>query len=496
MSHSEMKQPEIGSQHHAPSTVLQLLSSKLPSANDFSIKQTGCLPAILIAGVVIRIALWMWFDELPIRIWDEHEYNLLATNLVQSGEYVYLPGRATSLRPPLYPAAVAGLYWLFGVNNFQAVRFFQMALSLLNVILLYRLGAEVFSRQTGLWLAGLYCFYPSMLGFNNLLLTEVLFAFLLCAASYTVVLFFDRECTRYLFLAGGWLGLASLTRSVLWPFPIILSGFLLLALRGGIYRRLVGTGSLLLVFSTTVAPWSIRNSWLEKTFITIDTMGGRNFMMGNYEYTPLYRAWDAISLEGDQAWHRVLASADSAFPFMTQGQKDKRALQYGVRFVADHPWVTLKRDVVKFIQFWGLERELVAGAGRGYFGTLAAPAILLLTCIIFGSYTFAMISGVFGMVMAPPSDKRIHWFFLLVIVFIWGAHTLVFAHPRYHLPVIPLVLGYSANALAHAREIWQRRDRGSFWLAIGLSCLLILAWAWEIAVVDFERYVNMLAATP
>ncbi|MBI4524924.1 MAG: glycosyltransferase family 39 protein [Deltaproteobacteria bacterium] len=475
---------------------LQHLAFKLQAAaSEISIKQTGLLLAILVAGAVLRVALWRWFDGLPIRIWDEKEYNLLATNLVERGEYVYLPGRATSLRPPLYPAVVAGLYWLFGVENFPAIRFFQMGLSLLNVILLYRLGSEVFSCQTGLWLAGLFCFYPSMLGFNNLLLTEVLFTFLLCAACYTVVLFFNRESIRYLFLAGGLLGLASLTRSVLWLFPLILSGFLLLAPRAGIYRRLVGTILLVLAFSLTVAPWSIRNTRLEKTFITIDTMGGRNFMMGNYEYTPLYRAWDAISLEGNQAWHRVLASADSAFPGMTQGQKDKRALQYGMRFVLDHPWVTLKRDLVKFIQFWGLERELIAGAGRGYFGKLPAPAMVLLTCIIFGSYTIAIISGVVGIVMAPPSDKRIHGFFLLVIAFVWAAHTLVFAHPRYHLPVIPLVLGYSANALTHAREIWRRRDRWSFWLAIGWSCLFVLAWVWEIAVVDFDRYVNVVAAS-
>jgi 4-amino-4-deoxy-L-arabinose transferase-like glycosyltransferase len=492
-----MNPPAISNQPRDPSTVMQHFPTKSrAAAREISIKQTGCLTAILVGGAVLRVALWMWFDELPIRIWDEQEYNLLATNLIQRGEYVYLPGTATSLRPPLYPAAVAGLYWLFGLNNFQAVRLFQLVLSLLNVILLYRLGSEVFSRQTGLWLAGLYCFYPSMLGFNNLLLTEVLFTFLLCAACFSLVRFLNRERTSYLLLAGALFGLAALTRSVLWLFPIILCGFLLLALRTEINRRLVGAVFFLLAFSLIVAPWSIRNTRLEKTFITIDTMGGRNFMMGNYEYTPLYRAWDAISLEGDQAWHRVLASADSAFPFMTQGQKDKRAFQYGVRFVADHPWVTLKRDVVKFIQFWGLERELVAGAGRGYFGTLPTPAILLVTGIIFGSYTIAIISGVFGMVMAPPSDKRIHWVFLLVVVFIWGAHTLVFAHPRYHLPVMPLVLGYSANALTNAREIWQRRDRWSFWLAIGLSCLFILAWAWEIAVVDFSRYVNMLAVTP
>jgi hypothetical protein len=268
--------------------------------------------------------------------------------------------------------------------------------------------------------------------------------------------------------------------------------FLLIAWRGGIASRVLAAAAVLVPFCVTVAPWVVRNTRLEHTFTTIDTMGGRNLMMGNYEYTPLFRSWDAISLQGEQSWYKVLGAAHPESGRMTPGQKDKLAMREGVRFVLQNPLLTAKRDMVKFFQFWGLERELVAGAARGYFGQLSKLTILPLTMLIFGSYCLAMISGAFGMVMAPPQDKRLHALLLLVIAFICGMHTLVFAHSRYHLPVMPLVLAYSASALVHAREIWQRRRERSFWFATAICCVFLAGWIAEIGFVETERFMNTL----
>ncbi|HEY8504174.1 MAG TPA: hypothetical protein VIL46_06295, partial [Gemmataceae bacterium] len=68
------------------------------------------LALILLAGAAVRLALWLWFDGLPPRIVDERHYSAIAVNLVQRGEFAYEPGRPHSMRPPLYPFFVAGLY--------------------------------------------------------------------------------------------------------------------------------------------------------------------------------------------------------------------------------------------------------------------------------------------------------------------------------------------------------------------------------------------------
>jgi hypothetical protein len=221
-------------------------------------------------------------------------------------------------------------------------------------------------------------------------------------------------------------------------------------------------------------------------------MGGRNFMMGNYRYTPLCRAWDAIAIDGERSWDHEVKLSYPASARATQGKIDKLALRRGIKFVRENPWLTLKRDVIKFFNFWQLERELVAGAGQGNFGRLSAPMIVAITLIIFGSYALAMFSGIFGMVMTPPSDRWIHGLVLLVIAFICGMHTLTFGHSRYHLPLMPLILTYSASALAQAGALWKRRRTGAFWIAVGLCGVLILGWAWEIAVVDLDRYIKII----
>jgi 4-amino-4-deoxy-L-arabinose transferase-like glycosyltransferase len=447
---------------------------------------------ILLAGALVRLALWLWFTGQPIHIWDERDYNALAISLAERGELAFAPGSPTSLRPPLYPAAVAGLYRLVGVESFQTVRLLQAGLSLVNVVLLYRLGARIFNRRVGLWAAGLYCFYPSLLGFNNLLLTEVLFTFLLCATCYALVVGLQRASFGALAVGGLLLGLAALTRSVLWPFPAVLSVLLLHWWPEHPRRRMVAAGLLIAAFALTIAPWVIRNTRLEQTFVAIDTMGGRNFMMGNFRYTPLYRAWDAVSLTGEESWYRELESTYSRTELSTQGQIDRLAFRQGLAFVQENPALTLQRDVVKFFHFWGLERELIAGAALGYFGPIPTPFIVVLTGVIFGSYVITMLSGVFGMVMAPPADTRIHGLFLATIGFICAVHTVTFGHSRYHLPVMPLVLLYAASAWVHGPEIWRRRRGWSFRLAAGLSGVLVLWWLWEILVVDGERYWRML----
>jgi 4-amino-4-deoxy-L-arabinose transferase-like glycosyltransferase len=452
------------------------------------------LVVLLLAGAVVRLALWTHFEGLSPQIWDEKDYNRLAINLVEHGEFSLVPGVPISLRPPLYPAAVAGVYAAAGVENYQAVRLLQALLSLANVVLLYRLGTAVASRKVALWLAGLYCFYPSLLGYNNLLLTEVLFTFLLCAACLMVTLALQRDSLVRLGFAGVLLGLATLTRSVLWLFPPVLALFLLLAWRGNWARRLLAVGTALAAFALTLAPWAIRNTRLEKTFVVVDTMGGRNFMTGNYRYTPLRRSWDAIAIEGEQSWSHEVVTTYPPSERETQGQIDKLALRQGVKFALDNPGLTLHRDIIKFFDFWGLERELISGAATGHFGDVPRPALLLMTLLIFGTYVAAIIAAIFGIFLAPPVDRRAHWLLLLVVLFVCGMHALVFGHSRYHLPLMPLLLLYSASALVQARAIWRQRKSWAFWLACAVSLVLVGGWVWGIVDVDLQRFTGLLGS--
>ena len=97
-------------------------------------------------------------------------------------------------------------------------------------------------------------------------------------------------------------------------------------------------------------------------------------------------------------------------------------------------------------------------------------------CTDLGAFVFALFSGIIGMCVVPPADWRVHAFLLLLIVFVTGMHTLVFGHSRYHLPLIPIVLLYSASVCAQARLVWQKRFDWSFRLACGICLLFVAGW--------------------
>lgn len=447
---------------------------------------------ILVAGAAVRYGAWTWFAGQSLHIEDEQDYNRLACNLIQHGEFALTPGQPTSLRPPLYPALVAAVYRLFGMENYQAVRLVQAILSLLNVVLLYRLGSMVLSPRAGLWLAGMFAFYPSLLGYNNLLLTEVLFTFLLCGFCAMLIRALQHDSLPCLALSAAVLALAALTRSVVWLFPPVLACFLLFAFQGSWRRRLSASALFVAVFALVLGPWAYRNTRLQKTFIAVDVMSGRNFMMGNYQHTPLYRSWATIELQGEKSWiYEVLQAYPPTQP-RTQGQVDKLAMRQALKFIAANPGLTLQRDIVKFFDFWGLERELISGGDSGFFGSVSKPVLIGLALLLCGSYVLALFAGFFGLVLAPPADRRVHLFLLLLSAFVCALHTLAFGHSRYHLPLMPLVLIYAASAVVHRKEIWRQRRRWAFALACGLCAVFVTGWLWGLVVVDPQRILHLL----
>jgi 4-amino-4-deoxy-L-arabinose transferase-like glycosyltransferase len=450
------------------------------------------LLVILTVGLFVRIAILMLYGNQPMRH-DETDYNTLAVNLVEHGEFALTPGVPTSLRPPLYPVLVAGFYELFGTENWFAVRIAQALLSLITVCVVFRLGSNVYSQKVGLLAAGVMCFYPSLLWYNNLLLSEVLCIFLLSASLLAI--------SRALQISSLWpwagvgvlVGMTALTRSVFWLLPLVLAAYLLAVGPWGIGRRIASAVTLLFAFCLVLAPWGVRNSALQQTFVPVDVMAGRNLMMGNYEYTPTYRAWDAISNAGETSWNQVLFSKSLVPPGTTQGQLDKIAMRYGIKFMFTHPLETCERMLVKLVNFWQLEREVIKGSKEGDFGSVARLGWLPMAGSITACYVATVFLATFGILLSPPANWRLHIMFVLLIMLVCGLHTITFAHSRYHLPLIPVLSIYAGAAVARFHHIWEQRRSWQFIAASFLCLALTLSWMWELFWVDPARYFQVAA---
>ena len=444
------------------------------------------LYGVLLTGLAVRVLIWLQTGSTPLHIVDENHYARLAQNLLAGNGFAIGPGQPTSMRPPLYPSLIASIWWLVGSESLQAVRLFQIVLSLVNVVLIYSLGRMAFSGRAGLLAAALFCFYPSYVGFASLLYSEVVFLFLISLAALTYLLMIRKVSVLFAMLTGVILGAAALTRSVAWPFLLVLMPVLFFSIRVGIPRRLMFVFVVFLGFALVVGPWSYRNTKLQGTFALVDTMGGFNLMMGNYEHTPRNRAWDAVALRGELSWAHRLRQTEPDVRSWTDGQKEQWAREQAKEFMLANPGLTIERFLIKFANFWGMERTIIAGWQRGYYIPPMWLVVLGTVAIVFG-YVAVVTLGAAGLFLSRPVDLNFERFAFVFAMVTCGLHSLVFGHPRYHLPLIPFLALYSAALIQHMD--WRRLgERRAALVAAVLSILLLsFIWAREILFVEGAR---------
>src|SRR5262249_61242711 len=135
--------------------------------------------------------------------------------------------------------------------------------------------------------------YPSLISYDYLLLTETLFTLILCLFVLMTVTTLRTGRWTAAFLAGAAIGLAALTRSILWPFPLILCPAIFRWTTGPARRRLALALLVLIGSAVTVGPWAVRNTQLQHTPTIVDTHGGVALRMGNDAFTPPRRPPDA-----------------------------------------------------------------------------------------------------------------------------------------------------------------------------------------------------------
>jgi 4-amino-4-deoxy-L-arabinose transferase-like glycosyltransferase len=439
----------------------------------------------LVIGLAVRVGILAQTASLGTPILDEQHYTQLARSLLHGDGFAWGPGQPTSIRPPLFPAMVAAIWSVAGEGNLQAIRFVQILLALLTTVLVYQVGRRLFDPVVGYCAAAAFWLYPSLIFFNFTILTEALFTLLFVAYVLMTVRLVQAPAAWVALVCGLSLGLAALARSVLWPLPLLLCPLLLWLIPGPFRRRAILSATVLAGFVVVVGPWAVRNTRLQGVTTIVDTMGGINLRLGNYEHTPDDRMWAAVdTMTGERGWSYALTQAYPGRHF-TEGEKDKWAQAEAVKYIRANPGVTVRRDFIKFADFWGIEREFIAFVQKG----AAAPpmwfvALTGVACVL--GYVAVVVAGAAGLWLAP-SGWREHILLLLPIALITGIHTLVFGHSRYHLPLMPLFGVYaSALVIRERRRLWP--PRGAAWFGAALTAALLFAiWIRQFVFADADR---------
>jgi 4-amino-4-deoxy-L-arabinose transferase-like glycosyltransferase len=450
----------------------------------------GPLFGVLAVGFALRLMALGWTGDLGPRILDEQHYLVLATSIVEGRGFATATG-PTSLRPPLYPAFIAGVWTLAGSRSLQAVRVAQFVVGLLTALIVFALTRDLFGGRAAAWAAGITWLYPSLVVSNYLMLSEVLFSLFVATAAWACVRLFTTASAASAAAGGAAIALAALTRSVLYPFPIVVAIMVVIWAPAPLVRRLLLAAIVVAAWASVLAPWAVRNTRLQRVPVLVDTMGGMNLRMGNYEYTPLDRMWDAVSMQDEKSWIVGLPPSPPDAGHWTEGQKERWARDRALQFMVQHPGLTLGRAAVKFGDFWGLERDFVAGVQEGIFRPSRTVAIFLAAAITL-SYPAVMFLALAGIGQLTRSDWPAGFMPLAILLFVCALHSIVFGHPRYRLPLMPLLCSYAGVALAQGAWRLSSERRAARWPLLAAGALLAL-WTVQFAWRDWPHAEQLLA---
>jgi 4-amino-4-deoxy-L-arabinose transferase-like glycosyltransferase len=397
---------------------------------------------ILLFAFVIRVA-----TVIPAHIdgscSDEKEYLFLAHQMLDGKGFVDSNGDY-SIKAPLFPFLIA--VCMKAGEGLQFLPYLLVALvGTLSVYVSYLLAAALWvDRRRALFAAGLVAFFPPLVLYGALLMSESLFILLLIVTLLLVERLTRTDRISFYILFGIVAGLAVLTRAVfLGLVPLLL-------VSAGIVRRRNGApvGRLFIAFGVwclVLLPWTVRNYTVHHAFIPVSTFGGRSLLIGNNPYAhgtakldPGYDDWLASKLKARGfSPHEVASEAKEA------SLETAIALEY----VAAHPGRFLVLAVQKAHVYWIYpitHRADVRILQASFMGFDA----LLLFCVVAGT---AAIS--FKLVRFRPI-----W---LTIAFFTGVHMILYAEARYRLPLLPLFCVLAAGSPPFLQKEWRRDFPGN-----------------------------------
>lgn len=182
--------------------------------------------------------------------------NILAGNgFSRSLEPPFIPD---SVRTPLYPLFLAGVFLLF--KSYYAAIIIQIIIGSFIPILAYRLAMQ-FLKNAGLatFIAVLLSFEPLTVHLSSTLQTETFFTALFLGGLTLFLDYWNEQRARILIYAAILLALATLARPTIQFLPLLLVAAISFLAKGRVTLAVSHSLIIATVFILILAPWSVRN---------------------------------------------------------------------------------------------------------------------------------------------------------------------------------------------------------------------------------------------
>ncbi len=430
---------------------------------------------LLLVSLVIRILVFLRFQpwnpsvmQDQILIFDSFGYHNLAICIKN-----YLSFCGDAFRTPGYPAFMALVYSLFG-NHPYAVLFIQIFLNLASVVLMYKIGNELFSEKVGFIAALLFSLDLHHIIFINYLLTETLYTTVFLAGLFYLIRGLKTNQARYFIVSGGIYGISTLIRPI---SQYYIAGILLFLLiwnykkwKNGLRVAVL----LLAAYCMVIAPWCYRNYHAFGHF-AVSNIKGYNLLFWNASYyeakrqhktieqindgflvelkkmgwTPESNPFDKEKLDGELAGKIIKAHfADYLKTHLTGTVKIHLSL--GTQSLTEVLHIPAKK--------WTEEEKYTNGVlvlAQKFFATKTAYEIILglfVALFLVFVYFFSML-GVWSMI---KQKQVLLMLFLLGSAGYFALISGIISYARYRLPSMPFYI-----LLASVGVVWWMGRRKS-----------------------------------
>jgi len=452
---------------------------------------------IYLIALVLRLIPVLLTANLGIGLDDMFQYDMLARSLASGNgfrwyaqedlkllePYVdfdlstasgYDPkyGLYTSFRAPLYPAFLAFVYALIGLefSRFFAARLVQVILLGAPLAPLTYLVAkhffplssslnEISTEKIACLSAWVVACYPMLLVYPLGLGTENLFFILLLSSFLFLLKSIQSPSTSHFLFSGILLAFTALTRSVILPFVGLAILYLFCLHRAkALY--------IAIAFVLVISPWIIRNSILHGKLTGIETSMGYNLYLG---YHP----------EGNGSF--IFGPSLDLLTIMDDAERDEVGTQKALVFIQEQPERIIPLALNRLSFFFGLEkRVLMYFYSNNILGYIPTPFLLLISAILLLPFVILCVFAVLGfstLKRSPQTDMLNLLFFAYIL-----PHVLILAEDRFHLALIPLFAILAAYAIVFIKErtFGTLLAGGRLVFAFAFIFLLVLNWGLEL----------------
>lgn len=403
------------------------------------------LAAIVVVGVLLRLAWALFAARPPVGLHDPTFYTIFADSLAAGNGYRLPDGQPTAYYPVGYPAALGALFWLADHTPLPADRVtLVVALNLvsaaLSLVLIHEIGRRLFDRRVGLLAAAGLALMPNLVFHTALALTETLFNTIALAAVLLVVATDWRRRPFPVLVGFGLLvGAAALVRppSLLFLPVLVLAGW-----RAGGWGWREALRSLAvptLAAAAVILPWSLRNVEVMESPILLSSNVGDNLCIGhNPEATGAFQM-PSSCLDG----YEGLVRPEYEVARDTDGRA--RALE----FIREHPAEQLRLVPLRAYHTFKADTDGLAAAesygADPFIGRGLRSALELAANVTFFATLVLGVAAVFVLRGRRGERDPGRTFVVLAAVSLAATPLAFFGDERFHVPVVPfLVLGAAA----------------------------------------------------